>query len=219
MVFIHDLDKFHIGPFRKYRRGFNDPAHSFHRRRFHVFHKGDKVGIAHGDRRPPDRESFPVRSGKNHRLVHTGFFRPVHGYIRCPDNRLSHVHFRQHHFSLFHCHMDGLDAPQGFQGDGVLPGQSLVIDIFGNAPGSVPAHFPFRSIRIEHPHPEVRLVRRADADESVRPDAKTTAADEFRDFSRIGQHPVHTVHIDVIVAAAMHFGEFHFHGVFPLIFY
>ena len=85
----------------------------------------------------------------------------------------------------------------------------------GNASDAVAAHGPLAAVGVEHAHLCVRRVAVADADEAVRPHGKVPGAQGHRRGSRVKGKAGKAVHIDVVVAAALHFGEIQNHRKLP----
>ena len=82
----------------------------------------------------------------------------------------------------------------------------------------VAAHFALGAIRVEHPHGgvAVRRQRRADADNAVRPNGKMPARKFLApDGNLRRQAGFAAVKIDIVVAAAVHFGKVQLHKVPP----
>src|SRR5262249_14142180 len=90
----------------------------------------------------------------------------------------------------------------------------MVVDVLGDAAQPVAAHFRLAAVGVVHPHPRVGLPRRANQDQAVAADAEMPVADRARERCRISGEPLgETIDVNVIVAAALHFGEAH--GLLP----
>ena len=70
-------------------------------------------------------------------------------------------------FSVQDAQFKNLQPGSRHQADFFFFTQTAVMDIFPDASGCIAAHFRFASVRIEHPHPEVRLLIRQNQHQSV----------------------------------------------------
>src|SRR5947207_2968732 len=87
----------------------------------------------------------------------------------------------------------------------------MVINIFGNAAQAVAAHLRLATVGVEHAHAGVGFLRRANQDQTIRPDSEMTVAHCPAQSGRIAGHGVpETIQIDVVVPGALHFGEAHY---------
>src|SRR6185436_3765621 len=97
----------------------------------------------------------------------------------------------------------------GLDRDRLLPGQPVVVDVLADAADAVAAHRSLGAVGVEHDHPEVGLLRGGDQDEAVGADAGVAVADRDRQRRGIGDLLLEGVDVDVVVAGAVHLGEFH----------
>ena len=149
---------------------------------------------------------------QNQALVHKNIVVTIHRNFRSLKNGFTHIYLSRHNLSLLHLHFHSFDAGQGFDGYRVLVRQTLVINKLCHAANAVAAHFTFRAVSIEHAHFKISNVGFAHANQAVAANAKTTMADVFGNHFRMWQLFLGAVHIYVIVASAVHFSEFYFHG-------
>src|SRR5206468_5938116 len=101
-------------------------------------------------------------------------------------------------------------APAGLDREGGLPHQAVVIHILGDATDAVAAHLGFAAVGVVHAHSGIGLVGRAEEDQAIRTDAAMPVADHPAESSRVVRHRLaEAIHVDVIIAGAVHFGETH----------
>ena len=91
------------------------------------------------------------------------------------------------------------DSGQRFQRNHRLVRQSLFIQIFSNAPGSIATHHGLRTVRIEYPHAEIRHIRFSDQYQTVTADSDMGTAPFHRTLLRVVYRIKHGVHIDIII--------------------
>ena len=141
-----------------------------------------------------------------------------HGNLPRPDFRFSHIDRRLRHFPVTDLHADRLDSSQRLDSHGGFVCQAVVIDIFGDTADPVAAHLTFGAVHIVHGHTEIRLFRRADKDQAVTADPEMITAHVDRHRLRVRNGGFRTIHIDIIIAATVHFGKIEFHRYLVLLY-
>ncbi len=140
-------------------------------------------------------------AGKRHRDFAGGENRPAH-----VDPHASHLAGR----SLFEFDVERQHAVAGFDPQRFLAGQAMIKNIFGHAADSVAAHFRFRSVGVEHPHPRIGNFRGADQNQSVAADTEMPIGNLARQSGRVvGHFLLEAIDIHIVVAQALHLGEPH----------
>ena len=137
----------------------------------------DGVWIAHGD-----SGHFPGLSGR------FDFFR-FYFFLVCQNRDFfrtafwfSHVDTDLYGFSVFDRQIQIFDPAFRLYGNLCFVCQTVIVHVFSNTADPVSAHGSFGTVRVVHCHPEIRLVRRADQDQTVGTDAEMTVTDDFRRF-------------------------------------
>ncbi len=138
--------------------------------------------------------------------------REVQGDFRGEPFRLAHIH--RDHVRVFRNFKPSYARP-GFHRR-IRPGdQPARQGIASHAAYAVAAHFRFTAVAVEHAHSDIRDGRGQNEDEAIRADATMTIADRgcqpFQGGVPGGQGGGEAVHVDIVVAEAVHFDEVH-HG-------
>ena len=109
---------------------------------------------------------------------------------------------------------DGADAGHSVHGDlgGVGGDDAPFNGVFGEAADAVAAHCALGAVGVEHPHFEVGDVGVHNQDEAVAAHAEVAVADGAGEGAPVARRHCAGVHIDIVVAGAVHFGEFHRRG-------
>ena len=167
--------------------------HENHRVGIAHVHAGDKPGLAH-DLQPMAQHQLP---GQIHRDQ--------------PGVQLRRAHIRPHPGDLpvFHRKPRLLHAALGGDGKAGFIREPPLIHIFADAADGVAAHFGFAAIGVEDAHAEIRAVGRLDEHQPIRARAEMGPAHHQRQPLRILHHFFKAIHIQVIVADALHFGKPH----------
>ena len=188
---------------------FKQGADLFDLQPIHVVAPHHRVGVAHGH-----AGHHPLFSAYRHRLTDD---RVAHAHHR-DGVRLyrgsTHVHLDPGDHAILHRQIQVLHPALGLYGDGGLVGQALVIAELGHAADAVAAHGALTAIGVVHGHAEIRLVGGADEDEPIGANAKVPVAELQRHAVWVWQGLLGTVHIDIVIAAAVHFCKFHGHCSF-----
>jgi hypothetical protein len=130
--------------------------------------------------------------------------------VGCSEDRLAHVDPHAPHPLALDLEVQTKNAPARFDRERRLPDQAVVVDVFGDATNAVAAHFRFRAVGVEHPHPGVGRLGRENQDQAVAADAEVTVGDGPRQRGGIGRNRlVETADVDVVVARPVHLGESH----------
>ena len=134
--------------------------------------------------------------------------------LRKPDrdgagfkDRLSHIDSCATDLAVFHEKPGHLYARACFYTDHVTLGKSVLMGIPGHAAGGIAAHFGLGSVGIEDAHPDIGHVRGTDKDQSVSAYAAMPVRNDLGDFGRIINMLGKAVHVDIVVAAAVHLGK------------
>ena len=104
-----------------------------------------------------------------------------------------------------------LDTRKREQADYRLVRQTALVEVLTYATTGIAAHHGFAAIGIEDVHREVGLGNGAASDEhqTVRTDALIPVAVSDSESSGISYRVQHSVDVDVVVAAAVHLGEWY----------
>ena len=162
------------------------------------------MGIAHGD-----AGHRPVLPGHIDLLSDHLVSQPHHGNLSRCCGGSAHINTHTGHLAPFHGEVQVLQPRLGLDDQVGLVSQPLVIDELGNAPDAVAAHGTLRAVCVVHSHPEIRHIRGIDGNQAVRSDALVAVAVLEGKTAGILHGSLGTVHIDVVVAAAVHLGKFH----------
>ena len=111
---------------------------------------------------------------------------------------------------------EGLDSGQCLECYHRFVGKAVVMHIFGHAPASVAAHTGFGTVGIENAHSEIGHFRRENKDYAVGTHACVGTAHLYRKLLNEGGSSVGAMHINVIIAYSMHFGEQHLLSVITI---
>ena len=87
----------------------------------------------------------------------------------------------------------------------------MVVQIFAHATNAVATHLTTAAVGVVHLHARMSSIRGADEDQPVPADAGTAVTNFLRYHSRVGYLGGEGVHVDVVVAGTMHFGEWELH--------
>ena len=177
----------------------------------HILRQHHRMRISHGY-----TAHFPLSVRHKHGPVQHLLFIGKHGDFRCLQDRTAHVYAHPLHTSVCHVQLQLLHAARAHHGDLRLIRQVFVVDELRHATDSVSAHLRTASVRIVHLHFKIRLLRRIDENHAVPADPEMAVAhfpDKIR-LSFLRNLLCGPVNIDVIIAAAVHFGKFYFHSFF-----
>jgi hypothetical protein len=163
------------------------------------------VGVAHrhaGDSQPPagDFKSRVRRrvSGQRRRN------------LTARENWLAHVHSNAIYVASFEHQLELKRSPRRHDVERLATSDALVVYIFGHAADAVAAHLRVRAVGVEHPHLSIGVVGRTDQNQSIAADAKMPIGDRASHCRRVsGNRLSKAIDIDVVVAGAVHLGEFH----------
>ncbi len=92
---------------------------------------------------------------------------------------------------------------------------AVVIQVFADAADAVSAHPALRTVRVENPHLRVCPVGWRYQDDTIATDAEMRLAQPDGKRLRIGYSLVEAVEINIMIAAAVHFGKRQLHAVSP----
>ena len=170
-------------------------------------HENDGVRIAHRNRRDvPDAALYPQRP------VNEILAGPAHRDILGSEAGFAHVHRHRLHFSAGDMKPERQNTRQRLDTDLLLIRMPVVVDVLAYAADAVAAHFGLRAVRIEHPHPKIRLAGiggRANENEPVAAYAKVPIADAAGQRFRAGNGCLERIHIHIIVSGSLHLGKPH----------
>ena len=188
--------------------------HLFQREILCAVHENDRVRVAHGDTGHP--VFFPLYFNRD--IDHRRMIRPYRDLVRF-QNGLSHIDADRADLSVLLIQGHILDLARADDRELFLISQTEIIDISGYAADPVAAHFTPGPVGVPHFHLKIRFFGRVDKDHPVAADAEMAVA-EPSDQGRLllcryglGE----PVDIDIIVAAAFHFGKRKLHLLFPFI--
>src|SRR5262245_49171752 len=86
----------------------------------------------------------------------------------------------------------------------------MIVEVFCHTANAVAAHLRLAAVGVEHTHAGVRLFRRTNQDQAIGADAEMPIADGAAQRSRIARRrSTKAIDVDIVVAAALHFGETH----------
>jgi hypothetical protein len=85
----------------------------------------------------------------------------------------------------------------------------MIERIFGHTANAVAAHFRFRTVGIEHPHPHISLVGWQNQNQPIPADPEMPIGDSDCGARWIGHRLIKAVDVDVVVADSVHFRETH----------
>ena len=171
----------------------------------------DAVRIAHGDtgdvinpfihhkRRADDRIAFEISR-----------------YNARQENGGAHIHADGLHPAVLNVEFEPFDAGKRIDRDR-RPSvyHVVVVQVFADAADAVSAHPALRAVRVENPHLRVRPVGWRYQDDTVAADAEMRLAQPDGKRLRIGYGLVEAVEINIMIAAAVHFGKRQLHAVSP----
>ena len=159
---------------------FNRLSIAFHIQICHRIHIHGAVRIPPGYRRDVE---CPVKH--LHRLLHElGQLRDYRNHCG-GQSRLTDVRADIRYQPVGHGEGQMLHSAKCLDHKICLVRQPVIVYIFSDAAQSVAAHFPLRTIRVEHPHTEVPFLGRTDQYHSVRTDCKMTVTDKPRQLRQI----------------------------------
>ena len=91
---------------------------------------------------------------------------------------------------------------------------ALIIEVFAHAPDRIAAHFAFASVRVEHPHSAIRPFFGQNHHQAVSANALVPIAQPYSPCFGMLQRLLHTVKVNIIIAASVHFNKRTLH-LFP----
>ena len=166
----------------------------------------DAVRISHGD-----AGDFEIASRRPR--VSAGWAgRPAEAWGFSSPSRIGRPHVDPHarDLAVGQFEVEDEHAAPGFDLQPVLPGDAMIVDVFGDAPHAVAAHFRFAAVGVEHPHAGIGLFGRADQNQPVRADPLVPVGNgdrQPRNVSRDGFREA--IDVDVVISRPVHLGEFH----------
>ena len=83
----------------------------------------------------------------------------------------------------------------------------MIVQVLAHTADGVAAHFPLAAVQVEHPHPGVGNSGGQDQHHAVPADALMPVGQADTEALRVFDVQAHTVEVNVIVAAALHFSE------------
>src|SRR5262249_40279617 len=114
------------------------------------------------------------------------------------------------HLAVLDFRLQDQDAAAGLERDAVLAGVAMVVEELGDTADAVAAHLGLAAVGVVHAHARVGLLGRADENEPVGADAEMPVADDAAQRGRVlGRRLADAIHVDVVVARAVHLGESH----------
>ncbi len=171
------------------------------------------VRIAHGYERRAQLDGSARRGGDDNQMLRidraAADLLGIDWYIRQREDRRAHVDLHALHLVPNNFQREREHAVAGLDAHGIAPGQTMIEGILGDAPDSVAAHFRLAAVGVEHAHPHVGTIGRKNEDESVRADSKMPIGHFLRRRGRIAHALGKAVHIDIVIAETLHFGESH----------
>ena len=136
---------------------------------------------------------------------------PVHlNRDSLPRNGYPHVHCDLKYFSVFHLKFQLFQPCTSFNRQVGFAGQPLVINKLSHTANAISAHFPLRPIRIEHLHPKIPCLGRADANQPITANAKMPVGDLDCQRRQVLRHLFGAIQIDIVIAQSLHFCKSHY---------
>ena len=175
-----------------------------HLQMFDIIHKYDCMRISH-------RNTSHLVFCFIHKDRNSNRFRLIcddRNLRRCQD-RTSHVHSYQNHFSILYSQIQIFNPAQCLHRNMCLIGKPIIIDIFCHTTNSVSTHLSPGTVCIIHLHLKICFLGRIDQNQSIRTDSKIPVAHFYSHFRRIFNPFFKTIHIDIIIAQPLHFCKFH----------
>ena len=201
-----DLYELHVGPPGKEIMILHEGTVLLHLKALHVIHKDDAVRVSHGnggDGKGGMKDVQRLGDDLTCRLSGHGDFTPckpggTHLDPNLPD--LAVIAGEE---------LQGKDAGTGLGRNLLFRHDAVIIGVLGHAADAVAAHLRFGTVGIEHPHPDIRTLRRHDQDQPVGTDPEVAVGEPNGKLLRVSNRLPEAVDIDIIISRALHFGEFH----------
>ena len=167
-----------------------------------VLAEDDAVGVSHGN-----AGDFVNPPGHLHVLAHHPLPGQRHRDFPRGEDGVAHVHGDGHSLAVFLVDAAGLYAAEGFDAQLLLVGDAVVKDVLCHAADAVAAHFALAAVQVEHAHFGIGHLRGADENHPVAPNALVPVGEADSQSRRVLHLLLKAVDVDVVVAAAVHFGK------------
>ena len=145
------------------------------------------------------------------KLHHVYYFRRFHNFWLRHKFRRPHIDLYKNNFFILNGKLQLFYLSRADNTDFLFGGKPPVVHIFSHAADAVAAHFRAASVRIIHLHLKICFPGWIDKDNTVSSNPKMPVAKPFCQrrliFLRYFFHAA--VHVDVVIAASMHFYKFH----------
>ena len=183
---------------------FKGRAYFFKLQAVNIVNIGDSVGVAHGN--GGDEYLFAVNGDG---LVYKCIAAYIHRNVRRLQNSLAHIHQHGLDLAVFGIKGQLLYSASCFESDACLICKVVIIDKLAYAACGVSAHISLAAVGIEHSHSEIRLVGGHYKHKSVGTYAEVAVADDLGNSFGVSHGLLKAVHVNIIVADALHFCKFH----------